>query len=96
VHWRRLDAEAHLGYRKGKQSGVWFRPFLQLERASARHIGPGELHSPWIFLGRSRAAGSANAIDFPRRKRWEHLLAAAIDRLHLRPRFIGDVGDACL
>jgi integrase len=24
VHWRRLDAEAHLGYRKGKQSGVWF------------------------------------------------------------------------
>ncbi|MBR0969707.1 tyrosine-type recombinase/integrase [Bradyrhizobium japonicum] len=23
VHWRRLDAEAHLGYRKGKQSGVW-------------------------------------------------------------------------
>ncbi|MGY3342516.1 hypothetical protein [Bradyrhizobium sp. USDA 4470] len=24
VHWRRLDAEAHLGYRKGKQSGVRF------------------------------------------------------------------------
>jgi integrase len=24
VHWRRLDAEAHLGYRKGKLSGVWF------------------------------------------------------------------------
>jgi hypothetical protein len=24
VHWRRLDAEAHLAYRKGKQSGVWF------------------------------------------------------------------------
>ena len=24
AHWRRLDAEAHLGYRKGKQSGVWF------------------------------------------------------------------------
>ncbi|MCA6108561.1 tyrosine-type recombinase/integrase [Bradyrhizobium cenepequi] len=24
VHWRRLDAEAHLGYRKGNQSGVWF------------------------------------------------------------------------
>src|SRR5215216_1843228 len=24
VHWRRLDAEAHLGYRKGKQFGVWF------------------------------------------------------------------------
>ncbi|WP_246175364.1 hypothetical protein [Bradyrhizobium paxllaeri] len=24
MHWRRLDAEAHLGYRKGKQSGVWF------------------------------------------------------------------------
>jgi hypothetical protein len=24
THWRRLDAEAHLGYRKGKQSGVWF------------------------------------------------------------------------
>ena len=24
VHWRRLDAEAHLGYRKGKQGGVWF------------------------------------------------------------------------
>jgi hypothetical protein len=24
VHWRRIDAEAHLGYRKGKQSGVWF------------------------------------------------------------------------
>lgn len=24
VHWRRLDAEAHLGYRKGKRSGVWF------------------------------------------------------------------------
>src|SRR3984957_12545385 len=23
VHWRRLDAEAHLGYRKGRQSGVW-------------------------------------------------------------------------
>lgn len=23
-HWRRLDAEAHLGYRKRKQSGVWF------------------------------------------------------------------------
>ena len=23
VHWRRLDAEAHLGYRKRKQSGVW-------------------------------------------------------------------------
>ena len=23
-HWRRLDAESHLGYRKGKQSGVWF------------------------------------------------------------------------
>jgi integrase len=23
-HWRRLDAEAHLGYRKGKRSGVWF------------------------------------------------------------------------
>jgi integrase len=23
-HWRRLDAEAHLGYRKGKQGGVWF------------------------------------------------------------------------
>jgi hypothetical protein len=23
VHWRRLDAEAHLGYRKGKQSGIW-------------------------------------------------------------------------
>lgn len=23
-HWRRLDAEAHLGYRRGKQSGVWF------------------------------------------------------------------------
>jgi integrase len=24
VHWRRLDAEAHLGYRRGKQGGVWF------------------------------------------------------------------------
>src|SRR5258707_1439377 len=24
VHWRRVDAEAHLGYRKGKQGGVWF------------------------------------------------------------------------
>ena len=24
VHWRRLDAEAHLGYRKGKQGGIWF------------------------------------------------------------------------
>lgn len=24
VHWRRLDAEAHLGYRRGKRSGVWF------------------------------------------------------------------------
>jgi hypothetical protein len=24
VHWRRLDAEAHLGYCKGKRSGVWF------------------------------------------------------------------------
>ena len=24
VHWRRLDAEAHLGYRKGKRSGIWF------------------------------------------------------------------------
>lgn len=24
VHWRRLDAEAHLGYRKNKRSGVWF------------------------------------------------------------------------
>ncbi|WP_315730318.1 MULTISPECIES: tyrosine-type recombinase/integrase [unclassified Bradyrhizobium] len=23
VHWRRLDAEAHLGYRKGKRSGKW-------------------------------------------------------------------------
>jgi integrase len=23
VHWRRLDAEAHLGYRKGKRGGVW-------------------------------------------------------------------------
>lgn len=23
VHWRRLDAEAHLGYRKGKRSGAW-------------------------------------------------------------------------
>jgi hypothetical protein len=23
VHWRRLDAEAHLGYRKGKRDGVW-------------------------------------------------------------------------
>lgn len=23
LHWRRLDAEAHLGYRKGKRSGVW-------------------------------------------------------------------------
>jgi hypothetical protein len=23
VHWRRLDAEAHLGYRRGKRSGVW-------------------------------------------------------------------------
>lgn len=23
VHWRRLDAEAHLGYRKRKQSGIW-------------------------------------------------------------------------
>ena len=23
VHWRRLDAEAHLGYRKAKQSGIW-------------------------------------------------------------------------
>ncbi|MCL2713219.1 MAG: tyrosine-type recombinase/integrase [Alphaproteobacteria bacterium] len=23
VHWRLLDAEAHLGYRKGKRSGVW-------------------------------------------------------------------------
>ena len=24
VHWRRLDSEAHLGYRKAKASGVWF------------------------------------------------------------------------
>jgi hypothetical protein len=24
VHWRRLDAEAHLGYRKGNRGGVWF------------------------------------------------------------------------
>lgn len=24
VHWRRLDAEAHLGYRKGRRSGIWF------------------------------------------------------------------------
>jgi integrase len=24
VHWRRVDAEAHLGYRKGKRSGIWF------------------------------------------------------------------------
>lgn len=24
VHWRRIDAEAHLGYRKGKRSGIWF------------------------------------------------------------------------
>jgi integrase len=23
VHWRRIDAETHLGYRKGKRSGVW-------------------------------------------------------------------------
>lgn len=23
IHWRRLDAEVHLGYRKGKRSGVW-------------------------------------------------------------------------
>jgi hypothetical protein len=23
MHWRRLDAEAHLGYRKGRQSGTW-------------------------------------------------------------------------
>lgn len=23
VHWRRLDAEAHLGYRKGKRRGAW-------------------------------------------------------------------------
>ncbi|EAQ36288.1 Phage integrase [Nitrobacter sp. Nb-311A] len=23
VHWRRLDAEAHLGYRRGARSGVW-------------------------------------------------------------------------
>src|SRR3954453_9412822 len=23
VHWRRLDAEAHLGYRKGRRSGIW-------------------------------------------------------------------------
>ncbi|WP_316187713.1 MULTISPECIES: tyrosine-type recombinase/integrase [unclassified Bradyrhizobium] len=23
VHWRRLDAEAHLGYRRGKRSGKW-------------------------------------------------------------------------
>ena len=23
VHWRRLDAEAHLGYRKGKRGGIW-------------------------------------------------------------------------
>jgi integrase len=24
VYWRRVDAEAHLGYRKGKRSGIWF------------------------------------------------------------------------
>ena len=24
VHWRRLDAEAHLGYRKGRRGGIWF------------------------------------------------------------------------
>jgi integrase len=24
MHWRRLDAEAHLGYRKGKRGGIWF------------------------------------------------------------------------
>ena len=23
VHWRRIDAEAHLGYRKGKRGGIW-------------------------------------------------------------------------
>lgn len=23
-HWRRLDADAHLGYRKGKLGGMWF------------------------------------------------------------------------
>lgn len=23
VHWRRLDDQVHLGYRKGKRSGVW-------------------------------------------------------------------------
>src|SRR5258705_11589648 len=36
----------------------------------------------------ANSAKSANAIDFLRRKRWEHLLAAAIDRRHVRPRLL--------
>ena len=36
VHWRRLDAEAHLGYRKGKRSGVWFVRWRQERRRTQR------------------------------------------------------------
>lgn len=40
VHWRRLDAEAHLGYRKGKRSGIW------LVRWRNRHDGANYKQAP--------------------------------------------------
>jgi integrase len=40
VHWRRLDAEAHLGYRKGKRGGVW------LVRWRNRHEGGNYKQTP--------------------------------------------------
>src|SRR5215475_12960208 len=40
VHWRRLDAEAHLGYRKGKQGGVWFVRWRNQHKGGNYKQGP--------------------------------------------------------
>lgn len=44
LHWRSLDAEAHLGYRKGKRAGVWvlrFRDHYTSTGSNYRHVKIG-------------------------------------------------------
>lgn len=42
LHWRRIDAEGHLGYRKGKRSGTWFARWRHGKGYRQAPLGPAD------------------------------------------------------
>src|SRR5262245_21972303 len=41
-YWRRIDAETHLGYRKGERSGIWLVRWRVYPKYRQQPIGPAD------------------------------------------------------